>query len=465
MARINKRAVGASVETHEGAPAYPHLNPLQQLRRSVLACFLWENTFYEDGVAIADRIAAEATAVTPEELAALAVEARTRFNLRHVPLLLLSVLAKRGSGRPDGLVRKTIEQVISRADELAEFLAIYWKDGRSPLSGQVKKGLAQAFRKFDAYSLGKYNRDDKVKLRDVLFLSHAKGKDETQNAVFHKLAQKTLESPDTWEMQLSAGADKRETFERLIQEGKLGYFALIRNLRNMVEAGVDKRLVSEAILRRQNGADKLLPYRFITAAMHAPQFETELDDAMAAASQKILPGKTVLIVDVSGSMRGGLSAQSQMDRIDGAAALAAVAREMCHEVVIYATAGNDMTKVHKTALIPARRGMALVAAIRESVHELGGGGIFLTPVCNFVREKEGDADRTIVITDEQDCAAPGKDSPANAEPLGRGYMINVSNNQNGVGYGRKWLHFDGLSDQVIRYIAEYEDMFPDTATQ
>ena len=51
MARLN-----TNVRTYEGAPAYPHLTDLQQLRRSVLACLLWEDSFYESGQSIADRI-------------------------------------------------------------------------------------------------------------------------------------------------------------------------------------------------------------------------------------------------------------------------------------------------------------------------------------------------------------------------------------------------------------------------
>ena len=69
------------------------------------------------------------------------------------------------------LVGETLARVIQRADELTEFLAIYWKDGRVPLSGQVKKGLAAAFGKFDAYQLAKYDRPGPVRLRDALFLA------------------------------------------------------------------------------------------------------------------------------------------------------------------------------------------------------------------------------------------------------------------------------------------------------
>ena len=102
-----------------------------------------------------------------------------------------------------------------------------------PLSGQVKKGLAAAFPKFDEYQLAKYDRGGPIKLRDVLFLCHAKPRDAAQAGVWKKLIWGRLTTPDTWEVALSSGADKREAWERLLRENKLGALALLRNLRNM----------------------------------------------------------------------------------------------------------------------------------------------------------------------------------------------------------------------------------------
>ena len=144
MARLNTLNLGP--RTHEDARAR-HLSPELQLRRSVLACLLWESQFYEDGVEIAGRIAELVPKVAAEKVAALAVEAREQMKLRHAPLLLVREMARHASHR--ALVADTLARVIQRADELAEFVALYWKDGRVPLSGQVKKGLAAAFPKFD----------------------------------------------------------------------------------------------------------------------------------------------------------------------------------------------------------------------------------------------------------------------------------------------------------------------------
>src|SRR5580658_7219620 len=188
--------------THEGAPAR-RITQEQALRRSVLSCMLWEGEFYEDGVQIAGRIQELVPQVAAEKVAALAVEARERMKLRHAPLLLVREMARHATHR--GLVAETLARVIQRADELAEFVAIYWKNGRVPLSGQVKKGLAAAFPKFDQYALAKYDRGGPIKLRDVLFLAHAKPRDAAQAEVWKRLIAGGLNAADTWEVALSSG--------------------------------------------------------------------------------------------------------------------------------------------------------------------------------------------------------------------------------------------------------------------
>ena len=248
--------------THEGAPA-KRISPLAALRRSVCSCLLWEDEFYEDGQTIADRIVELAAKVKVNDLAMVAHEVRAYYNLRHVPLLLLAVLAKRGSG--NSVVRETITKTISRADEMGEFLAIYARmvgvdtgEIKSVLPAQVKKGLAAAFGKFDAYQLAKYNRKGSFTLKDIMRLTHPKPQDERQSVMWKKLLDDSLETPDTWETNLSAGKDKKETFTRLLNERKLGYLALLRNLRGMVDAGVDTGQIIEAILARK-GARRVLP--------------------------------------------------------------------------------------------------------------------------------------------------------------------------------------------------------------
>jgi len=349
MARLNTPNLNFGLRAHEGAPAR-NISTELQLRRSVLACLLWENQFYEDGVEIAGRIAELIPKVAAEKVAALAVEAREQMKLRHAPLLLVREMARHKTHRAS--VSETLARVIQRADELAEFVAIYWKDGRVPLSGQVKKGLAAAFPKFDEYQLAKYDRGGPIKLRDVLFLCHAKPRDEAQAEVWKKLASATLTKPDTWEVALSSGADKREAWQHLLREQKLGALALLRNLRNMREAGVDESLILSAVGTMSTA--RVLPFRLLAAARYAPQWEEALEQAMlksVAASEK-LSGKTIVLVDVSGSMIAPLSRRSEMQRTDAAYGLVVLLREIGEKIAVFSFSDNLVE-------VPACRGFAL----------------------------------------------------------------------------------------------------------
>jgi len=440
---ISKHFKRPRLRTHEGAPAAA-ITPEQALRRSVLSCMLWEGEFYEDGVQIAGRIRELVPQVPADRVAALAIEARERMKLRHAPLLLVREMARLTTHR--ALVADTLARVIQRADELSEFVAIYWANGRQPLSGQVKKGLAAAFVKFDEYALAKYDRAGAVRLRDVLFLSHARPVDESQAALWKRLAANELATPDTWEVALSATGreegvgDKRQVWERLLIERKLGALALLRNLRNMHAAGVGEEHVLSALAAIKT--DRVLPFRFLAAARSAPQWEQPLEAAMFRALDgraARLPGHTVLLVDVSGSMEVTLSHRSEMRRTDAAYGLAILLREIAEKVTIF-TFSND------ARLVPSRREMALRDALDTSQPH---GATYLGKALDQVEKacREG-YNRLVVITDEQshDHVPP---------PHGKGYVINVASNRNGVGYG-EWMHIDGWSEAVVEFIAELE---------
>ena len=448
MAKLNTLNLNYATQTHEGGRAR-NISTEAQLRRSVLACLLWEQQFYEDGVEIAGRIAELVPKVAAEKVAALAAEARESMKLRHAPLLLVREMARHASHRK--LVADTLERVIQRADELCEFVAIYWKDGRVPLSAQVKKGLAAAFPKFDEYQLAKYDRGGPIKLRDVLFLSHAKPRDDAQAGVWKKLVWGKLATPDTWEVALSSGVDKRAAWERLLTENKLGALALLRNLRNMREASVDEDLVLKAL--RSMKTDRVLPFRFLAAARYAPQWESALEEAMlkSVSAQAKLPGRTALLVDVSGSMTAPLSRRSEMLRTDAAYGLAVLLREVGDRVNVYSFS-NELVEV------PARRGFALRDAIDKSQAH---GGTYLGKAIeqlNARAEKGKDEryDRLIVITDEQaHDTVPNPRSWSDGRPRPLGYVVNVASYKNGIGYG-KWTHIDGWSESVVEYIRALE---------
>lgn len=420
--------------TAQGAPA-ARITHEQELRRTVAACMLWEDQAYESGVSIADRIKSLVPQCRPEFVAACAFEARSKMKLRHAPLLLAREMARHPAHRL--LVAKLLPDVIQRADELSEFVSIYWKDGKQPLSKQVKTGLAAAFQKFNEYALAKYNRDGAVKLRDVLFLSHAKPKDAEQEALWKRLIAGQLATPDTWEVELSAGADKKATFERLMVEGKLGALAFLRNMRNMREAGVSEDL----IVGYASAVDiaRVLPFRFIAAARAVPAWENILEPMMlrACEGREKLQGKTAVLLDVSRSMDAPVSSKSDIHRIDAACGVAILLRELCESAEVF-------TFSEKLAGIAPRRGFALrdviVSSQPHSSTYMGAAVAKLNEVCKY--------DRLIVLTDEQSADRV-------PSPNGKGYVINVASNKNGVGYGA-WNHIDGWSEAVIDYIGELE---------
>jgi 60 kDa SS-A/Ro ribonucleoprotein len=491
MASVNAatRRIGPQVHTAPGAPA-ARINKALQLQRLLNACMLWEDNFYIDGETVAGLIQKLVHETSAEKCAELAIKARNEQKLRHAPLLVVREMA-RASADHKALVADTLFAVIQRPDEITEFLAIYWKDGKQPLSAQVKKGLARTYNKFSEYQLAKWNKDKDIKLRDVAFLTHVKAKDKDQGELIAKLVNKDhvpvatksgfkvankyrslaknfvrLETPDTWEVALSGGAGKKETFTRMLEEGTLGAIAVLKNLRNMTQAGVSNSVIKSGLANMRT--ERVLPFRFITAAKYAPGFESELEQAMfrcLAGAPKLL-GRTGVVIDVSGSMNGKVSGKSELGRIDAAACIAMLLREVCEDVVIYCTAGNDGTRIHKTEMIPSRRGFALRDLINQSAGRLGGGGIFLTQMMDYVRKHEqGDFERMIVITDEQDCERDPARAASRANTFGaHNYLINIANEKNGIGY-KKWHHIDGFSEAVINYIFAEEGQSFDSADE
>lgn len=452
----------SGLTTHEGAPS-PHVSAAKQLRRAVMSNMLFENQFYEDGVSIADRIVELSAKVSFDELATCAIDARERFKLRHVPLLLLCSAIKQGGGRRVG---DLIARVIQRPDEIGELLALYWKDGKRPIAYQLKRGLQRAIKKFNEYSLAK-NDSGAIKLRDALFMIHAKPKRADMEAegidglvgivpaidkpnykrgrvlrneshVFTRITNRTMATPDTWEVQLSSGADKKETFTRLLRGKKIGALALLRNLRNMIAAGVSSDDIWLAISTMKT--DRILPFRFLSAAKYAPQFEPVLETAMFRCIEEMpkLDGPTAVLIDHSHSMNNRVSKKSEISSYDAAAAVAMLARELCERCRVF-TFSTDCIE------IPPRRGFAMRAAI-DAVRR--PASTLLGKAVKHIYSEFEECRRIIVITDEQSADRP-------PHPQGHGYIVNVAGYQNGIAYG-PWVSIDGWSEAVLDYIREYE---------
>lgn len=474
------RLAKPNLKTYEGGKAYP-ITAQVELGRVALTALLGEDTFYESGQSIQDRIKELVPKVSGPVVAALAVKARWKFNLRHVPLRLVREMARHPDHRP--YVEEALYQVIQRPDEIGEFLAMYMEDGKQPLANSVKRGLARAFGKFDEYQLAKWDLNSaKFSLKDAMFLVHPRPGAENWSAkqwvdainrpnykrgkvlrggdtLTDKIATGTLATPVTWETTLSDASDKRSKGEKwaaLLSEGKIPAFALIRNLRNMVEAGVDQRKIAEALLKSKS--DRILPFRYV-AANRATQgmFQAQLDEKFLASSRALprLTGNTLIMVDTSGSMVSPLSAKSDMNRIDVAAALGAIALELCENALMYTYASTEEVAAQTRKV--GKRGLSLV----ETVVRRGGGGTYLrTALENVHRAFPEGFDRIIIVTDEQ-----SHDGIMGIGGDVKGYVINTAPYKYSVGYEGMWTHISGWSDNVFTFIAELESQAPDALTK
>ena len=293
------------------------------LRRAVLANLLWENIAYIDGESVANEIKRLIPLCDPKDVADLTVEARVMQKLRHTPLFLAVEMCKHDATRP--YVKEVLPKIITRADMLTDFMALYWGDGKCPICNAAKKGLAKAFHNFNEYKFAKYDRNTEIKLRDVMFMVRPKPENKLEEELYKKIADRTLETPETWEVLLSlahTNEEKVAVWTKLITEGKIGGKAMLMNLQNMQKVGVPRPIIEKG-LKELNGA-MLLPLDFLKAVRNSNGLEREIEDAMLNTYKNMpkLPGKTLFIVDVSGSMGSLTSGGSKFSRFDQACAMA-----------------------------------------------------------------------------------------------------------------------------------------------
>lgn len=428
------------------------------LRRAVLANLLWEDIAYMDGASVAGEIKRLIPLCPAEDVYNIALEARLMQKLRHTPLFIAAEMCKYSEHKL--FVKDLLPRIITRADMLTDFLAIYWGDKKHPLCNQAKKGLALAFHNFNEYKLAKYDRDAAIKLRDVMFLVHAKPRNQYEQELFNKVANRTLTPPETWEVMLSRGDDKKATWTKLITEGKIGGLAMLRNIANMKKANVDRKTIQEGLKTLRSSM--LLPLDFWKAARMNSEFERDIEDAMIEAYKNLpkLPGKTLFIVDVSGSMGYLTSGNSQFNRMDQACAMAILAANQCEDYELVATAGDDYRRLNASEWIEyPKRGFALAPQIMETRYRIGGGGIFTRQCLEWCKDKfKGKKfDRIIIFSDSQDCDYPEK---RGLKPFGTyNYIVDVSAHTRGVDYKGVWTaEVSGWSEYFLTYIAALEGL-------
>ena len=488
------RQPAAPVRNHEGAPAYL-LTPALELYAAVATAAL-SDQFYEAADTRLARLRALVAQNDPLFVARLAVYAREQLYLRSVPLVLAVELARIHQG--DSLVSRLVARVVQRADEIPELLACYAQaNGRTGiktlgrLSKQVQHGLALAFNRFDAYQLAKYNRDGAVRLRDALFLVHPKPRDEAQQAVFNQLVAGTLPTPYTWETELSAAgqvaygspaerqAALTATWETLVASNRLGYMALLRNLRNLLEVNVNAATLTQACATLADATQvaraRQLPFRFLAAYREvlalnhgaAAPVLAALEAAIVASARNLRgfgpDTRVVVACDVSGSMQKPVSARSKVLLYDVGLVLAMLLQSRCQHVVT-GMFGDRWKRV----TVPQGQVLRNVQELYRREGEVGyatNGHL----VIQDLRQRHEVVDKVLIFTDCQLWDSTGRNGSlaqewvayrANVAPQARLYLFDLA------GYGPTPLSVHeaqgvaliaGWSDKIFDVLAALEN--------
>ena len=360
--RFNIKSNVAS--NYEGEKAFP-VTPALELYTAVATAGL-SDQFYEKADQKLDRIRSLIAGNDAAFVARLAVYAREKMNLRSIPLVLAVELARLHKG--DDLVSRMVARIIQRADEITELLAFYAISNEragvkqlNKLSKQLQKGLSEAFNNFDEYQFAKYNRNGAITLKDALFVIHPRAKDEAQQALFDKIAKDELQTPYTWEVELSALGQKvyasdsekqaafRQKWEELISSNRLGYMAVLRNLRNILEAQVSNEALAKVCDyladERAVARSRQLPFRFLSAYRELKTVQDgrtglvldSLEKAVLCAASNIAGydeyTKVIIAADVSGSMQTPVSKNSKVLNYDIGLMLAMLLQSRCGNVI------------------------------------------------------------------------------------------------------------------------------------
>ena len=455
MSKFNQTNTVKTVN-REGNPAYA-MSAKSRLITQVLTSFFNEAKFYGDN---SDEMRETIQAVIktdPAFISKLAVFARREFHMRSVSHVLTAYLAHEPEGKP--FVRKTLRGVTLRGDDVTEIMAFYLRTFGKPVPNSLKRGIGDVMKGFDEYTLAKYKGSSKaIKMRDLLCLCRPKPKDEAQAALWKRCLENKLATPVTWETELSAKGNNAKTWEALIDSGKVGYMALLRNLRNILQANprnlkkVWQTIEDPEAVRRS----RQLPFRFLSAyksvaSLAGSRGLTALEQAAAVSVENMprLNGTTVIAVDVSGSMSCRLSDKSDVCCEEVAMLLGLIGSRICDDCLFY----TFDTQIRK---VPVSQNTGI---LRECMNHSWGGGTDMGLPFRKMREDRVRADRVIILSDNE-CNA-GYRSPVQTladeyrRASGRDIWVHAIDLQ---GYGTQQFHgaktniIAGWSEKVFDFI-------------
>ena len=398
----------------------------------------------------------------------LAKFARVEMFMRTTPIILLVQTARiaRANKIPlDGL-REAVSVIIQRVDQLTDTyayaLTIFENKKAVPIA--IKRGVADAFNKFDEYQFGKYNRNDGLTLKQLIQITHPVPITEANSILFDKINKETVSIPYTWEVELSKNGQlpaeeqksKAELWTELVNKtgsGSLGYMAILRNLRNLKDAGVSDdtwKTVAEKI-QDQKAIEKAkqLPFGFINAYDIAEQNAlpnlvlTALSNAMDLSISNVpkLGDNVWIILDTSGSM-GGIPIKHAA--IFTSILIKAAKQSFNLKVTAFDTSARHINANPNDSLI----------TILKNLNAAAGGGTELQAALNYKSSLGFEPDTVIILSDmEVNALRSTKDVSKLFTKNCVKIAINLNSNESTpCGDRQGWIQLAGFSDRIFGFV-------------
>lgn len=340
----------ANTLTHEGARGWSR-DAKSELFLLAVTNMVREDTFYEsadDRDRRFNELVRVVTTQDPEWVRSFIPWLRNDANMRSASVVAAVEYVK--AGGPQG--RQTIADAISRADEPMEVLGCWLSTYGKPIPKPIKRGVAQGLvNKVNQHSAIKYGSQSRgITMADAIDLTHPKPQDDKQARLFRYLLDRkgdNVENVREYDLDVIAAADefnktggesgKAVTWEQESSSGKidwttrilsdeLGYMAMLRNLRNFDEAEISDAAYARVVTRLTNpdevARSRQFPMRFLSAykAVKGLRWAGALEQALQLSLRNVpgLSGRTLVLVDMSGSMASPLSARSDLERWEAA---------------------------------------------------------------------------------------------------------------------------------------------------
>ena len=422
MSKFNTTNTRKTVN-RSGNAAYS-MTAQERLVSMVLTTFFNEKKFYGDNSKELVEMAESMALMDPHFVANLAVYARKEMHLRSVSHVLTCIVAHTVASKP--FIHYTVDGVVERADDMTEIMACYISMYGKPVPNGLKKALGDAMNRTNEFAFSKYNTPGKaVSFKDVLRICHPKPATDKASKVFNEILTDTLPVAKRWETELSARGNTKEVWEELIDENRLGYMAMLRNLRNIINAGPDNidKVYEKLSNKDEVLKSKQLPFRFLSAYKNLPSGSTSkvrdiLEDACEYSIENLpkLPGKTVIAIDVSGSMNCRISNKSDTTCGEIAVLIGLMASKLCEEYIVYLFENNL-----KLMNVSHRSGILQTACD----YNIFGGGTNLTlPLRRMINDGIY-ADRLIMLSDNE-INSSWRGFAETCQPLADGYRRKVN---------------------------------------